>query len=196
MSNIFVFDMGGVITRSYCLRGLFDELHSPIRYSEFKYYVYCSPEAEAAYKGLGDINDYFKKMIEVLQIKMTPEELKKMYLAYKGALYQYTLLIMDFLKQRGNKICLFSNLHEVDYEYLGKAMDLNVFDRQYLSFKSHLVKPDEEFYREVINDLGTRDFYFFDDKQRNVNAAVDLGINGIKTTGDEIGQTFKKIKGI
>lgn len=196
MSKIFVFDMDGVITRPYCLRGLFDELHSPVSYSEFKYYVYCSPEAEAAYKGLNNINEYFKRMVDVLQIKMSPKEMKDMYLFYKGALYQYTLFIMDFLKQRGNQICLFSNLHEADYEYLKKAMDLNVFDKQFLSFKSHVVKPDKDFYREVVNTLGTNDFYFFDDRQRNVNAALNWGINGIRTTGEEIGQAFKKIKDI
>ena len=193
MVNKYVFDMGGVITKSYYLRGLYNELNPNTNYTDFKFQFYCSQEALDAYKGLITIEEYFKKISSLTQTDYRIEELIKMYHAYKGGIYRKTLLIMQFLKERDNQIYLLSNLNEADHLYLEKNMDMNIFDKQYLSYEMHKVKPDEEIYMDVINDLGTNDFYFFDNSSTNIKAAKQLGIKAFKTTGHNINETMELI---
>ena len=185
--------MGGVITRSYNLHEFYNSLNPLITYTDFKYFVYCSQEAIDAYKGLITIEQYFIRLAEFSQITIKPDELLKMYHYHKGALYQHTLTIINYLKENGNIICLLSNLNEADYTYLQKAIDMSIFDKEFLSFKMHQIKPDKEIYEQVINELGTNDFYFFDDSQRNVSGAENLGIKAYQTTGHTIAKTMKLI---
>jgi len=191
--NKYVFDMGGVITRGYYLRGLYEELKPTISYTEFKYQFYCSQEAIDAYKGLITIDEFFTKITSHAMVKFSKEELTKLYYAYKGGLYQKTILIMQYLKERGNQIYLLSNLNQADHQYLEKNMDMNIFDQEFLSYKMHKVKPEPEIYNDVINELGTNDFFFFDDSSTNINAAKELGIKAYKTTGHDINDTMKLI---
>ena len=189
----YVFDMGGVITKPYYLKGLYNELNTQINYTDFKYYFYCSQESQDAYKGLINIEEFFYKISSSSKENYSIEELIKIYQAYKGGLYHTTSLIMQYLKERGNQLYLLSNLNEIDHLYLEKNMDLNIFDQEFLSYKMHKVKPDKEIYEEVIKELGTNDFYFFDDSKTNIESALELGIKAYKTTGNEINETMKLI---
>ena len=193
MKEKYVFDMGGVITQSYYLRGFYNELDLETNYTNFKYDFYCSPEAENAYKGLITIEEFFRKITSSSKKNYSLEELIKLYHANKGGLHYKTLIILQLLKERGNELYLLSNLNEADHMYLEKSMDLNIFDKEFLSYKMHKVKPDPEIYKEVRKELGTNDFYFFDDSRTNIKAAAELGIKAYRTTGHNIQDTMQLI---
>jgi FMN phosphatase YigB (HAD superfamily) len=61
---------------------------------------------------------------------------------------------------------------------------LELFRAQAVSYEIGYVKPDARFYREAINKLGTNPArtVFIDDREENVQGAVDAGLLGVRFT--------------
>ena len=192
MNNIYVFDMGHVILRPSDLKGMFEEMETNCDYQTFKKLFYNSEYSNLVYSG--KINDeLFFGLIKIeTGSKKTVKELKDLYIKYKGNLYEETIDIINKLKENNNIVCLLSNLKVIDYMYLRSIMDMNVFDRVYLSYNMGCAKPDIKIYQKVIDDLGTNKFYFFDDSMKNVNSALSLGIDAVNVTGENIKNYFSK----
>ena len=87
---------------------------------------------------------------------------------------------------------MLSNLRKLDFEWFETQYDIINFDKLYLSYEMHLVKPNKDIYERMIKDLNTEveNIYFFDDNQENVNIAKELGINAYCVTGDSIKNVF------
>lgn len=64
-----------------------------------------------------------------------------------------------------------------------------MFDGGLFSYEEHMVKPNKEFYEKLINkyNLNKEETIFFDDKEKNIIAANEIGIKAIQ---------FKNIKDI
>lgn len=58
---------------------------------------------------------------------------------------------------------------------------LNMFTKKYFSYELKILKSNPKFFKYVIDDLNIppSDCIFIDDKQKNVDAAKECGINGI-----------------
>ncbi len=94
-------------------------------------------------------------------------------------------------------IYFLSDITEASYNYLKHILD--DFDGGVYSFKEHLKKPNPEFFRILLNryNLKPEETAFFDDKERNVTAARNLGIKAELFTGPDsikniIEQTYQK----
>lgn len=192
MKNIYVFDMGNVITKPAKLKRMYDESLSLCDYETFKKIFYDSEEAKKVYKGEISDDEFFSKVKKQSGSKVEVRDLKRLYLENKGGIYQSTLDIIKELRNSGNFICLLSNLKEIDLQYLSSAIDMNLFDKKFLSFLMKMAKPDKEIFEKVINELGTNDFYFFDDSMKNITSANSLGIDAYNVTGDTIKDCFTK----
>ena len=195
METIYVFDMGNVITRPAEFRGIYLEAQSECEYVEFKNEFYHSADSQLVYKGFMCDDLFFDLFIDKTKSKITVPEFRQLYLKYKGSIYGDTLNIITRLKDGNNMICLLSNLKLIDYEYLRNVIDIGLFDKLFLSYEMHCAKPDREIYEEVIQELGTNDFYFFDDSIENIIGASSLGIRAYNVTGDTIKDCFvRKLK--
>lgn len=193
MKNIYVFDMGKVILKSSNLKKLYQEAKPTCDYQTFKNLFYNSEAATAVYSGFISDDVFFKIIREKSQSQKSVDELKKIYLESKGAVYNSTLQIIKYLKENNNLVCLLSNLKEIDYTYLSSVIDMKLFDRIFLSYLMGLAKPDKRIYKAVINELGTNNFHFFDDNEANVENAIALGIKAHVVTGDNIEKSINKI---
>ncbi len=162
-------------------------------YKTFKDLFYNSKEATAVYSGLINDNEFFQILANRSGSEKSADELKTIYLKNKGTIYLSTLNIIKYLKNNNDTVCLLSNLKEIDYHYLDSVLDLSLFDKLFLSYRMHLAKPDKKIYEAVIKELGTNDFYFFDDSPINIESAKRLGINAYNVTGDNITEPIKKI---
>ena len=89
---------------------------------------------------------------------------------------------------------MLSNLKQIDFEWFSTQYDVSKFDKLYLSYEMHLMKPSNEIYERMIEDLNVLpdNIYFFDDSQANIEAAKRLGINAYCVTGDTIREVVKK----
>ncbi len=194
MSKIYVFDMGNVVTRPTNLKKMYEESESSCEYNIFKKLFYDSYESTAVYKGMISDYEFFNSLKEKTGSKKTSYELRQLYLENKSGVYEDTIGIIKYLKGMKNMICLLSNLKEVDYEYLRNVVDMSLFDIEFLSYEMGMAKPETEIYEQVINRLGTSDFYFFDDTLANVEEARRLGINAYQVNGNTIRDVAVKQK--
>lgn len=83
------------------------------------------------------------------------------------------------LRKRGYKLFLLTNITEDSYNYINELININEkFDGGIYSYQEHLIKPDYDIYNLLINrfNLNKDETIFFDDKEKNVKAANEVGI--------------------
>ena len=89
------------------------------------------------------------------------------------------ILEKDNLKKDGYKLFLLTNITEDSYNYINSIININyMFDGGIYSYQEHLIKPSYEIYNLVLNrfSLNKEETLFFDDKEKNVIVANELGI--------------------
>lgn len=92
------------------------------------------------------------------------------------------------LKERGYKLYLLTNITEDSYNYINSLIDINKnFDGGIYSYQEHLIKPDYNIYNLLISkfNLKKEETIFFDDKEKNVLAANNVGIKSFVFTSTE-----------
>ncbi len=94
-------------------------------------------------------------------------------------------LVFD-LKQRGYGIYLLSNASVMQKQYWPNVASSAAFDGVVVSAFEHAMKPDEKFYRILLDryDLKAKECVFIDDRKANVEAAEKLGMRGIVFDND------------
>ena len=86
------------------------------------------------------------------------------------------------LKDKGYNLYILSNISRESYEYVKNTIDIDkVFKGGIYSYQEKLIKPDRQIYELIVNkyNLNKDETLFFDDKQKNVDAACDFGIKGV-----------------
>ena len=107
-------------------------------------------------------------------------------------LMDYTRAVINSLKEKGYKLYYLSNWNKTNYEYnwhRGSFEFLDKFDGGVFDWEIDISKPDLDIYKELINryNLDPSKCIFYDDKYENIEAAQNLGFNGI---------VFDKVKGL
>ena len=108
-----------------------------------------------------------------------------------GSFFEVTKQLMSELRAQGIEIGLLSNITP-DLEDI--VPDIVDKDKCFLSYEMGLIKPDPEIYKLVIQKLKAQpqEILFIDDKPQNIEAAQELGINGIVFNKDTIVQEVQK----
>lgn len=93
------------------------------------------------------------------------------------------------LKQRGLKLFILSNnfRERADY-YRQHFLFLNsIFQKIYYSWQTGFIKPDKQAFELILkeNDLKASECLYFDDSQKNVDVAKEIGIEGYLFQGME-----------
>lgn len=103
------------------------------------------------------------------------------------------LRMIDRLRQRGLRTYVLSNNNPASMVFIrrmftsdGRTME-DYFDKIYLSYEMHLLKPSEEIFRRMIADSGMtpEETLFIDDGAKNVDAAHALGFAVYMPAPDE-----------
>ena len=194
----FIFDMGGVLLK-------------PIPNSTIENedsFVKCNTIKEDEFIKIfidyekGNINT--KEYVKILgphfnKANLTIEEYEKDYFdigeKYSGV-FKHAYPLIKSLKEDGHKVYLLSNLHELSFKYFSSVFDVSIFDELFLSYKLHMVKPDDDIFEYVIKKINDdpSNMFFFDDKIANVNVAINCGINGLQTTGESLEENILQCK--
>lgn len=83
---------------------------------------------------------------------------------------------------RGYKLYLLTNITEDSYNYIDNLVSFKTtFDGGIYSFQEHKLKPNPEIYNLLIErfQLKKEETIFFDDREKNVIAALNTGIKSI-----------------
>ena len=78
--------------------------------------------------------------------------------------------------------------------HTGGAAFHDYLDGGVISYQVHVIKPDEQIYRKLLEKYGlsARESIFFDDRSDNVEAALALGMGGIVVTDEQ--QLIKELE--
>lgn len=116
--------------------------------------------------------------------------------AWQGFLLDIPEYKFDMLKQLGKKynVYLLSNTNPsaMEWAYTSKFSTTGepiqaFFDKCYMSYQIGLAKPDPEIFKYIIRDSGIipSETLFFDDAQKNITAATELGFQTYLTDQNE-----------
>lgn len=194
MQDVYVFDMGGVIKESFNLEKFYLNIGTTIKFEDFK--KYWDKNILVAEMGNITSNEFLYRILQYSSTITTIEEAKEIYEECAGKLYDDAIKILYLIKSKGKKIYLLSNLKQIDFDYLKKKLDINIFDDIFLSYELGCMKNDTKIFQILIDKLGTNsnNIYFFDDKKENISNARKMGINAYQTTGNTIKQTWTKLQ--
>lgn len=192
MIRNIIFDIGGVLAEEVNGRALThltveeqDDISSLLYFKSSGFIeVLLGKESSA---------DYSTRMIEKypnlkseISFLFDPKNLPITYPIKRDAL--------DLLYKLHNtyKIFFLSDMIDMSYDYLKDI--LSDFDGGAYSFQEHIKKPNPEFFKILLNryQLNPAETIFFDDKEKNVIAAQDLGMKAVVFTDiDSIVEALK-----
>ena len=147
-----------------------------------------TPEWDEFDKGLFDDDTALEKFASY-----DPElrgVLEHVYRSIKGMIvpFDYATDWVASLKNDGYKIYYLSNFSRKAYEECEESLDFMKYaDGGVMSFQEHVIKPDPEIYKRLLvrYDLKAEECVFFDDTQKNIDVALELGFNAFLFTTRE-----------
>lgn len=115
---------------------------------------------------------------------LTDDQIDVAWISMLGDIADYKLNLLLDLRHRYNTVLL-SNTNELHWKYTEESYfsldghDVSdFFDKVYLSYELHMLKPDAEIFRYVMDDFGMKasETMLIDDASINCRAAEELGI--------------------
>ncbi|MGC6769452.1 HAD family hydrolase [Enterococcus sp. LJL51] len=90
------------------------------------------------------------------------------------------------LKEKGYQLYILSNTSLAFYQFKDKIPGLDYFDGIFLSAEWHMIKPEAEIYKTFCShfQLVPAHCFFIDDMPLNIEAAMNMGMNGTVFRGD------------
>ena len=195
MDRIFLFDLGNVLAKSLDDYYLYNKLNCKIPYNEFLQYWWSDDLVLKAHMGLATDDEHVEALLKFCKSDLSINQFYEIYNSLDNSLYDETLEIINELKNKGYKVGLLSNLRLMDYKRYEEQIKKINFDYLFLSYEIKCIKPSSDIYLQVIDalDCEADNIIFFDDNQKNVNGARQLGINAYQVTGENIKEIFYKI---
>src|SRR3989338_9883557 len=155
--------------------------------AEFGFSESVEQEWRTAYKEFETGNMSFEDFVARLSKgRVTLEEIKELYCSF----IQEIPGTMDILRHlQGKYLLVYANNEAREFdEWRNEKIDhFRYFDVRCSSWVSHRLKPDPAFFQYILEKikLQAEECLFIDDKERNVLAAITLGIDSILFTDAE-----------
>ena len=132
--------------------------------------------------GNEEVSDYIETFKDDSDYEKIRYVLSKENLHISYPLMKSNFAYISTLKNKGYNLYILSNITKDSYEYIKNTIDIDsVFDGGIYSYQEGVIKPDKNIYERIINkyNLNRNETIFFDDKQKNVDAAFEIGIKGV-----------------
>ena len=178
MIKNIIFDIGGIIfdDSSQNISNILNEDASNLCKKAYgKSFINCL-------LGNQEVSDYietFKNDIDYKKIKYILSK-KNLHISYP--LMKNNFDYISKLKDKGYNLYILSNITKESYEYIINTIDIDkVFNGGIYSYQEKIVKPNRKIFELIINKykLNKEETIFFDDKQKNIDAANEIGINAV-----------------
>ena len=132
--------------------------------------------------------------------EVTDSQIAWAYGEFLQGIRPWKLRALDDLRRRGIRTCVLSNNNPSSMEVIrrrftacGKTMD-DYFDRIYLSYELHELKPSPAIFHKMLADSGMDpdETLFIDDGERNVATARELGFQVyMPSEGEDFSHLFE-----
>lgn len=193
MNRVFLFDLGNVLAHPIDDRDLYNKLNCQISYEKFEDYWLGNDLIIKAHMGKVSDEISIEELLKYCKSNLSVKDFYNTYNNLDTTLFLDTLEIINELKEKGYKIGLLSNLRLMDYNRYKEQIEKLKFDYMFLSYEMNCIKPDTEIFKKVIYECNCEpsDIVFFDDNEKNVEAAKNNGINCYQVTGNNIKEIFE-----
>lgn len=175
-----VFDLGGVLLR---LRDPIENFDLRIPEALFLERWLKSPSVREFERGAIDTPTFAKMVVNELELSMDWNEFIERFDAWPEQLFPDTQSLLDAIPSSADRVLL-SNTNAVHWERRNISGELaGRFDREFLSFRTGLLKPDREAFSQVSKACRCLpgEVLFFDDNPLNVAAATEFGMRSFLT---------------
>lgn len=177
MITTIIFDLNGVLIRSPKLSDIFCARFNVDR-EEFMAAFFGIME-KVRKPGAGDSFAHWKPYFDKWKINLSKDEFFDFWFSSEKEVPEMTQLVRD-LKNEGMRIFIFSNnfAERSDYYQQNFSFLEEISEKVYYSWQTGFVKPDPRAYQKLLtdNDLKAEECLYFDDSEKNVEAAKQLGI--------------------
>lgn len=182
MIDVIVFDLGGVIVNvnfGSPLGILFDNSRSQsdIIKDKSKFSILLQDYETGNISAV----KFHEKIIDHLGIKLSFDEFKNLSNEAIEAGDDGIDYIIKSLSD-SYSLAILSNTNPIHYEHIKEIYpDLNLFDHKLLSYEMGEMKPDIAAYEKLLNATSRlpSQHLFIDDRIENINAAKEIGMDGI-----------------
>ena len=181
MIKAIVFDYGGVVgteVMPFIYERMARKAKLPIEEVKTEYYKF----KQAIQKGEMSMSMFYLRLGKNLNID--PNELEEIWITTineKVGTNKDVVEIVRLLKNGGYKIALCTNNMMPFVELHNKRGDFNIFPIKIISCEIGMRKPDKEIYEYALKQLNVKaeECIFIDNKFENMEAAKNVGMNGI-----------------
>ncbi len=177
-----VFDLGGVLLR---LRDPIENFELSLTEPEFLAVWLNSPSVREFERGAIDAETFAQSVVNELGLPMDWRRFLERFHAWPQTLFPETLAMLRAIPSSIRRVLL-SNTNAAHWgrqEISGALAGL--FDLEFLSFRTGLLKPDRAAFDQVREACGcdAGEILFFDDNPGNVTAARAAGLRAFLSSG-------------
>ena len=182
MIKTVIFDIGNVLTdfawkEMYKEKGLDGETFDRVAKATVQSPYWC--ELDRGIMTFSEVMDKFVNLDSEME-----DEIRRVLADMHGIVTgrSYAVPWVCSLKKQGLKVYVLSNFSEKIWKECIDALEFFEFtDGGIISYKEHLIKPDQAVYQLLLERYGlcADECVFIDDLEENVKAARLCGINGI-----------------
>lgn len=199
---LFIFDMGGVVTTTCKL----DRVYEKLNVSEQQFKEICTVSDDEGNTlqlldqmeiGALSVDEFWylynKQISDNPNLPQVHNDLFRMY--FHPQIHSKTVEIIQKLKAAGHRVVCGTNTMQSHWENHLERGDYAYFDQTYASNKIGVAKPDEDFFRVILDaeECKPCNAFFTDDKEKNCIAAQKAGINAHHfTSSDDLYEAWKK----
>lgn len=198
LARVVVFDFGDVMTTKFDRKSVVQFLRDSYGLSESEFEKVSQKKKKALKKGLTEEQFWLRYALKK-KIELPPDWSLSFKAVMKSAMRvdpeMYRLV--NELKKKQIPVALFSNVEAHLAHLLREFGFYDPFDPCILSCEINVRKPDPEAYKYLLQhfDAPAETIVFIDDKNQNIKAARELGIDGIRfESADQIRKELKKRK--
>lgn len=141
--------------------------------------------------------EFGRAIVEEFSMNIDPEQYVREFTAWPAGAYPGVNELLQRLKER-TLLASLSNTNEVHWNRVVSEMDfIHLFDCNFPSHETGLLKPDLATYLHVVDTIGMRpeEVLFFDDNIINVRGAEEAGLKAVRVAGiGEVAAYFEKRK--
>lgn len=195
MINTVIFDIGNVLA-AFDWEGNLKKFSFPKEeYEAIADALFRSSDWNEMDRGVLTLEEVIQRFIR--KEPKYAEDIRKVVHSYSGMIrqYSYTKPLIRLLKEKGCKVYYLSNYGEFAVEQTQKELDFTEYmDGGLYSYEVKMIKPCRWIFEELIEryQIIPENTVFFDDNLVNVQAACEIGINGIPFFGYE--DAIEKLK--